>query len=181
MGAESSKTAGGREVATFAAGCFWCVEAVFERIDGVLSVTSGYTGGTMPKPTYKDVCGGDTGHAEAVQVEFDPAKVGYEKLLEVFFESHDPTQLNRQGADVGTQYRSAIFYHGEAQRKAAEACVKKLQASGDFDKPIVTVIEPAKEFHAAEKYHQDYYRNNGRNPYCSAVIRPKLKKLGLEK
>jgi peptide-methionine (S)-S-oxide reductase len=169
------------EEAIFGSGCFWCTEAVFERLEGVRSVTSGYTGGTAAKPTYKEVCSGQTGHAEAVRVEFDPERVSYGKLLEVFFASHDPTQLNRQGADVGTQYRSAVFYRGEAQKKAAQDYIAKLEKSGEFDGPIVTQVVEAGPFHAAEGYHQDFYRNNKDNPYCSAVIRPKLRKLGLEK
>jgi peptide-methionine (S)-S-oxide reductase len=185
VGTETGKADAGSgprtELATFGSGCFWCSEAVFEHIEGVLSVTAGYTGGKTAKPTYKEVCGGDTGHAEAVQIEYDPAKVTYEKLLEVFFASHDPTQMNRQGADVGTQYRSAVFYHGEAQKKAAQACIEKLKASGEYDDPIVTQLEAAGPFHKAENYHQDFYRNNKDYPYCSAVIRPKLRKLGFEK
>jgi peptide-methionine (S)-S-oxide reductase len=170
----------GAERATFAAGCFWCVEAVFQKVDGVASVKSGYIGGHVKNPTYQQVCGGNTGHAEAIQIEYDPNVARYEDLLDLFWRAHDPTQLNRQGADVGTQYRSAIFYHSEAQRVAAEASKKALAASGAYPGPIVTEISPATEFYTAEAYHQNYYRDNPRAPYCALVIRPKMKKLGLE-
>ena len=166
------------ETATFASGCFWCTEAVFEQMPGVLKVTSGYTGGHVAHPTYEQVCGGDTGHAEATQIEFDPTKTSFEKLLGTFWHAHDPTQLNRQGNDVGTQYRSAIFYHGAEQKKIAEESKKK--AAADFSDPIVTEIVPAGIFYPAEDYHQEYYRLHKRQPYCQYVIRPKLKKLGLE-
>jgi peptide-methionine (S)-S-oxide reductase len=166
------------EKATFGAGCFWCVEAVFERMDGVQSVVAGYAGGTKANPTYEDVCTGATGHAEAAQITYDPAKISYDRLLEVFWEAHDPTTLNRQGADVGTQYRSVIFYHDEKQKAAAEK--SKTAAQKDFDSPIVTQIEPLKEFYPAENYHQDYYKNHQNAPYCVIVIKPKLKKLKLE-
>lgn len=166
------------EMATFGAGCFWCVEAVFERLPGVQSVVAGYAGGTTKNPTYKEVSAGTTGHAEVAQIAFDPSVISYERLLGMFWKSHDPTTLNRQGADVGTQYRSAIFYHDEAQRKAAEMSLKEAQK--DFDDPIVTQIEPLKDFYVAENYHQDYYNNNPNAPYCTFVIRPKLKKLKLE-
>jgi peptide methionine sulfoxide reductase msrA/msrB len=171
------KAEGGPEVATFASGCFWCVEAVFENIEGVKDVVSGYTGGKTADPTYKEVCGGHTGHAEAVRIEFDPSVVSYDELLDQFFKSHDPTTPNRQGADVGSQYRSAIFYHSDEQKEAAE----KMKAQLDeevFEDPIVTEIAPAGKFYEAEDYHQDYFRRNSDAPYCSAVIRPKLKKLG---
>ncbi len=168
------------EKATFAGGCFWCIEAVFEQIPGVLKVTSGYTGGRVANPTYKQVCGGDTGHAEAVEIEFDPGKVTYEKLLDVFWSAHDPTTLNRQGADVGSQYRSAIFHHSDAQRKTAEASMRRLEESGRHSGPVVTTIEKAGIFYPAEDYHQDYYRANPRQGYCQAVIRPKLEKMGLK-
>ncbi len=165
------------ETATFAGGCFWCIEEVFRQIPGVVGVVSGYTGGTTTNPTYREVCSGRTGHAEAVQIRFDPALVSYERLLEVFWDAHDPTQLNRQGNDVGTQYRSAIFMHSEVQRAAAE---RSREAVGRrFDRPIVTVIEPAGPFYPAEAEHQEYYRRNRDQPYCRFVIRPKLKKLGL--
>lgn len=166
------------ETATFGAGCFWCVEAVFENIDGVKAVESGYMGGQVKDPTYREICTGTTGHAEVTRIYFDPGVVSYETLLDWLWRSHDPTTLNRQGADVGTQYRSAIFYHSEAQRAAAE--VSKAAAQKDFERPIVTEITPAQEFYEAEDYHQDYYRLNKSAPYCQMVIRPKLKKLDLE-
>lgn len=168
------------ETATFAAGCFWCIEEIFRQQPGVLKVVSGYTGGTVKNPTYSQVCSGKTGHAEAIQITFDPQKISYEKLLEVFWTAHDPTQLNRQGADVGTQYRSAIFTHSEAQGTAAQASKQAANSSGHFAKPIATEITPAAEFYPAEDYHQEYYRLNKRAPYCRMVIQPKLKKLGLE-
>jgi peptide-methionine (S)-S-oxide reductase len=166
------------EKATLGAGCFWCVEAVFERLEGVQSVVSGYSGGTKRNPTYEEVCRGTTGHAEVAQITFDPMKITYEQLLEMFWKSHDPTTLNRQGADVGGQYRSVIFYHDERQREAAERL--KLQAQNMFDGPIVTEVKPLKEFYPAENYHQDYYRNNPNAPYCRLVITPKLHKLKME-
>jgi peptide-methionine (S)-S-oxide reductase len=166
------------EKATFGAGCFWCVEAVFERLDGVISVTSGYAGGTTPNPTYEDVCTGRTGHAEVAQITFDPSKITFDQLLKVFWESHDPTSLNRQGTDIGTQYRSVIFYHNDEQKAAAEK--SRASAQKEFDNSIVTQIQPLKVFYAAENYHQDYYRNNQNAPYCTLVIRPKLKKLKLD-
>jgi peptide-methionine (S)-S-oxide reductase len=167
------------ETATFSGGCFWCIEAVLQQVKGVKSVVSGYTGGHAKSPTYEDVCSGRTGHAEAVQVEFDPAIVSYGDLLDVFWQAHDPTQMNRQGHDVGTQYRSAIFYHGEEQRKIAEASKQAFDASGQYPGKLVTSIEPAGEFYKAEPYHQNYYRENPNAPYCLLVIRPKLKKLGM--
>jgi len=166
------------EQATFGAGCFWCVEAVFERLDGVVSVVSGYAGGTKSNPTYEEVCTGNTGHAEVAQITFDPAKISYERLLRVFWESHDPTTLNRQGADAGTQYRSVVFYHDERQKLAAER--SKAEAQKEFEDPIVTAIEPLRQFYAAENYHQDYYNNHQNAPYCIFVIKPKLKKLKLQ-
>jgi peptide-methionine (S)-S-oxide reductase len=163
------------EVATFGAGCFWCVEAIFQQLQGVEKVVSGYSGGHVKKPTYKAVCEGTTGHAEVVQVYFDPSKISFDELLTVFWATHDPTTLNRQGADVGTQYRSVIFYHNEAQRQAAEA--SRLKAQADFVDPIVTEIRPFGEFYEAEDYHQDYYNlNGGKNPYCNNVISPKVAK-----
>lgn len=167
------------EKATFGAGCFWCVEAVFETQPGVISVESGYTGGSTKDPTYKEVCSGKTGHAEVVQVEFNPSEVSYEQLLDLFWKSHDPTQVNRQGADEGTQYRTAIFYHNERQKEAAEKSKAALEASGTYDQPIATQIERATEFYPAEDYHQDYYRNHPLAPY-SWHIRGKLRKLGKE-
>jgi peptide-methionine (S)-S-oxide reductase len=166
------------EKATFGAGCFWCVEAVFERLDGVESVVAGYAGGTTPDPTYEQVCTGTTGHAEVAQITFDPSKISYEKLLEVYWEAHDPTTLNKQGADVGTQYRSVIFYGDEKQKAAAEK--SKKDAQKNFDKPIVTEIQPLSHFYQAENYHQDYFRNHPNAPYCVFVIKPKLKKLNLK-
>jgi len=169
---ESVKT----EVATFGAGCFWCVEAVFLELDGVVSVESGYSGGTVPDPTYEQVCTGKTGHAEVCRIRYDPAKIGYEELLEVFWKTHDPTTPNRQGNDVGTQYRSVIFYHNQQQKALAEKYKRELDASGAFQDPIVTEIMPAAEFYKAEQYHQDYYRNNPQQGYCRVVIGPKLDK-----
>jgi len=167
--------AGDTQRATFGGGCFWCLEAVFERVDGVKSVTSGYAGGAMSDPDYKEVCEGDTGHAEAIQIEFDLAKLSYDQLLEVFWAAHDPTTLNRQGADAGTQYRSIILYDGDAQKAAAEK--SKAAAQKEFSGKIVTEIKPLTKFYPAEGYHQDYYRNNTYALYCMMVITPKLKKL----
>ncbi len=163
--------------ATFANGCFWCTEAVLEQLPGVLDVVSGYMGGQIDNPTYKQICNGDTGHAECVQVTFDPAKVSYQALLEWFFKSHDPTTLNRQGADEGTQYRSAIFTHDDTQAQQARAMAVKQQAN--WSDPIVTEITPAVRFWPAEDYHQDYFRKNPTQGYCRIVIAPKLHKLGL--
>lgn len=168
------------ETATFAGGCFWCIEEIFRQQPGVLKVVSGYTGGETKNPTYREVCTGDTGHAEAIRITFDPRKIAYADLLAVFWKAHDPTQLNRQGADVGTQYRSAIFTHSEAQAAAAQAGKAAENASGRHARPLVTEIVPTGTFYPAEDYHQEYYRNNRRAPYCRAVIQPKLKKLGLE-
>ena len=168
------------ETATFAGGCFWCIEEIFRQQPGVLKVVSGYTGGETKNPTYREVCTGDTGHAEAIQISFDPQRISFADLLAVFWKAHDPTQLNRQGADVGTQYRSAIFTHSEAQAAAAQAAKAAENESGRHARPIVTEIAPASEFYPAEDYHQEYYRNNRRAPYCRAVIQPKLKKLGLK-
>ena len=170
---ESSSVA----TATFGGGCFWCTEAVYAEIRGVKSVTSGYTGGRIPNPNYKQVCSGLTGHAEAVEIEYDPAVVPYEKLLEIFFATHDPTTLNRQGADVGTQYRSAIFYHDDTQEEIAKKVIAKLNESKVFSSPIVTTLEKAKFFYPAENYHQDYFANNGYQPYCQAVVAPKVAKV----
>ena len=169
----------GRETATLAGGCFWCLEAAFERLLGVEGVVSGYTGGRQPRPSYREVCAGETGHAEAVQVTFDPAVISYRELLEVFFSVHDPTTLNRQGADEGPQYRSVVFYADDSQKKTAEA--SKTAAQANFDKPIVTEITKATDFYPAENYHQNYYfQNKSKNGYCRVVIEPKLKKLKLE-
>jgi peptide-methionine (S)-S-oxide reductase len=168
-----------RELATFGGGCFWCTEAVLEQLDGVLDVTSGYAGGTVEAPTYEQVCSGTTGHAEVVQVTFDPSRISYETLLDWFFKSHDPTTLNRQGPDAGTQYRSVIFHHGQAQHQAALASIQKAQAR--FADQIVTEVSPAPRFWPAEEYHQDYFRRNPTQGYCRVMIAPKLKKLGLDK
>jgi peptide-methionine (S)-S-oxide reductase len=170
-----TKPASKTEFATFGGGCFWCTEAVFELLPGVKAVVSGYAGGKVPDPSYEAICTGTTGHAEVIQVEFDPAVVGYARLVEVFFEAHDPTTLNRQGADEGTQYRSVIFYHDEPQHVAAGRA--KLAAQAHHQDPIVTEIAPLTKFYAAEKYHQDYFKNNPNQGYCSFVIKPKMKKL----
>jgi peptide-methionine (S)-S-oxide reductase len=164
------------DTATFASGCFWCVEAVFQELKGVHSVTSGYTGGKIKNPTYREVCSGLTGHAEACRIIYDPAVISYDELLEAFWASHDPTTLNRQGADQGTQYRSAIFYHNEMQKKLAEEYKSRLNSEKAFDKPIITEISPAVTFYKAEEYHQNYFNENGDAPYCSYVIIPKLEK-----
>lgn len=164
------------EKATFGGGCFWCTEAIFARMKGVRSVVSGYSGGHVPSPTYKQVCTGTTGHAEVVQITFDPAQIAFSDLLDIFWKTHDPTTLNRQGPDVGTQYRSAIFYHNDEQRKEAERQKRALEESKSFRTPIVTEIVPFREFYPAEDYHQDYFAVNGRQPYCSVVIRPKVEK-----
>jgi peptide-methionine (S)-S-oxide reductase len=163
------------QTATFGGGCFWCGEAVFQRIPGVKSVVSGYAGGTKENPTYEEVCHGNTGHAEVIQIKFDPKVISYDKLLEVFWEAHDPTTLNRQGHDTGTQYRSIILYSDDEQKKAAEA--SKAAAQKNFKDPIVTQIVPLKKFYAAEDYHQNYYNQHGSQGYCSFIIRPKLQKL----
>jgi peptide-methionine (S)-S-oxide reductase len=170
---DSSRTT---EVATLGGGCFWCLEAVYEELRGVEKVESGYSGGTVPDPTYRQVCTGTTGHAEVVQVTFDPEVVSFEEILEVFFTIHDPTTLNRQGADVGTQYRSAIFYHDEEQRRVAEEVIAELEARHLWDNPIVTEVTPFDAFYRAEDYHQEYYRNNPEQPYCQVVIAPKVAK-----
>jgi peptide-methionine (S)-S-oxide reductase len=179
MPATAPKIPAGAETIILGAGCFWCTEAIFQQIPGVLSVMPGYTGGTTKNPTYEQVCTGNTGHAEVARIIFDPQKTSLEKILKVFWHAHDPTSLNRQGADSGTQYRSAIYYNSDAQKEIAEK--SKAEAAGEFSKPIVTEITKAGEFYEAENYHQDYYRlNKNKNPYCRAVIAPKLKKLGLK-
>ncbi|MCW1148202.1 peptide-methionine (S)-S-oxide reductase MsrA [Flavobacterium lacisediminis] len=165
------------EVATFAGGCFWCTEAVFLEIKGVEKVVSGYIGGKTINPTYKDICTGETGHAEAIQITFNPNEVAYEDLLEVFFATHDPTTLNRQGADVGTQYRSEIFYHSESQKTKAENYIQLLAKEKLYDKKIVTKVSSASVFYNAEEYHQNYYNQNSSQGYCQMVIAPKLEKL----
>lgn len=163
-------------LATFGNGCFWCTEAIFQRLKGVSKVVSGYAGGKVKKPTYKEVCSGLTGHAEVIQITYDPKVVTYPELLEVFWQTHDPTTLNRQGNDVGTQYRSVVFYHTPEQKQFAETYKKKLNESGAFDKPIVTEISPISEYYPAEDYHQNYFNLNGDAPYCSFVIQPKIDK-----
>ena len=165
------------EQATFGAGCFWCVEAVFEQLDGVVDVRAGYTGGNTENPRYEDICRGKTGHAEVIQIDYDSSLISFEKLLDIFWKSHDPTTLNRQGADVGTQYRSAIFYHSEKQKETADTSRKKADKSDLYTDPIVTEIAPLIKFHIAENYHQDYFRINKNAPYCQLVIKPKLDKL----
>lgn len=172
MAGPSPKT----EKATFAAGCFWCVEAQFLQLDGVKKVVSGYTGGTVANPTYKEVCTGNTGHAEAISVEYDPSVITYDELLEAFFIAHDPTQLNRQGNDVGTQYRSAIFYHSAEQKQKAEYYIKRLEEEHVYPKKIVTEVAPLEKFYVAEDYHQNYYNLNKSQGYCQFVITPKLEK-----
>lgn len=164
------------DTVTLGAGCFWCVETIFEQLKGVISVQSGYSGGTTVNPTYKEVCTGETGHAEVCQITFDPQIISFEDILEVFWNVHDPTTLNRQGADVGTQYRSVIFYHTDDQRKIAEISRKKWNESGAFKQPIVTEIQPFVKFFKAEDYHQDYFNNNPNVPYCNFVISPKVEK-----
>lgn len=165
-----------REVATLGGGCFWCTEAVFDELKGVESVESGYSGGTVANPSYQLVCTGTTGHAEVVQITFDPNVISFKEILQVFFTVHDPTTLNRQGADVGTQYRSVIFYHNEEQKQAAEEVIAEVQAEKIWDGKIVTEIVPAKPFYKAEDYHQEYFSNNPSQPYCRVVIAPKVKK-----
>ena len=163
--------------ATFGMGCFWCTEALFQRINGVISVKSGYEGGNTPNPTYEEVSTGETNHAEVLEINFDPAKITFEELLEVFWKSHDATTLNRQGADVGTQYRSVIFYHSDEQKEIAERYKNILNITKTFENPVITEITKAETFYVAENYHQDYYIKNGEQPYCRLVILPKMEKL----
>ncbi len=165
-----------KEVAVFGGGCFWCTEAVFEQVKGVISVKSGFAGGTVPNPTYPQVCTGRTGHAEVARIEFDPTQISYRDLLEVFFATHDPTTLNRQGHDVGTEYRSIILYASDEQKRSAEGCIAELTEAHAFDDPIVTEVKPLTAFYPAEEYHDQYYRNNTFAPYCQFVITPKLAK-----
>ncbi|MDF7811413.1 peptide-methionine (S)-S-oxide reductase MsrA [Hymenobacter sp. YC55] len=165
------------ELATFGAGCFWCVEAVFQDLQGVQKVVSGYSNGRIASPTYREVCSGLTGHAEVIQITYDPKVISYAELLEVFWKTHDPTTLNRQGNDTGTQYRSGVYYHNDEQRRLAEEYKQKLNDAQAFDKPIVTEIEPLKSFYPAENYHQNYYKQNGHEPYCQFVVRPKVQKV----
>jgi peptide-methionine (S)-S-oxide reductase len=176
MARESRSIQSNREVATLAGGCFWCLEAVYEKVQGVESVESGYTGGTVEHPTYEAVCGGQTGHAEAVRVTFDPHAISYRELLEIFFAVHDPTTLNRQGNDVGTQYRSAIFYHSPAQRQTAEELIKTLTEEQLYENPIVTEVVPAMPWYEAEAYHQEYFVRNPLQGYCQFVVGPKVAK-----
>lgn len=165
-----------KEIATLAGGCFWCLEAVYEQLVGVEKVVSGYAGGTVPNPSYQQVCTGSTGHAEVVQITFDPEVLSFRDLLGVFFTVHDPTTLNRQGADVGSQYRSAIFYHSDEQKADAEEMIRELEAARVWDDPIVTEVAPLVDFYPAEAYHQGYYRNNPNQGYCQVVIAPKVAK-----
>jgi len=177
MSEDSNIPAGKKtDTATFGTGCFWCTEALFQELKGVLKATSGYTGGNVANPSYEEVCTGTTGHAEALQIIYDPAVITYDELLEVFWEAHDPTSLNRQGNDVGTQYRSAIFYHNAEQKEKAEHYKAELNKSGAYDKPIVTEITGFTKFYPAEDYHQNYYNTHGSQPYCYLVIRPKVEK-----
>lgn len=166
----------GKDTVTLGAGCFWCIEAIFQQLKGVETVASGYSGGQRENPSYDQVCSGATGHAEVIQVTYDPAVISFVELLEVFWGVHDPTTLNRQGADIGTQYRSVVFYHNPEQQKLAEAYKEKLNRSGAFPNPVVTEISPMKTFYKAENYHQNYFNENGNQPYCSIVIRPKMEK-----
>lgn len=165
------------ELATLAGGCFWCLEAVFERVEGVLEVRSGYAGGAVPDPSYRQVCSGTTGHAEAVQLRFDPDVISFREILEIFFAIHDPTTRDRQGADVGSQYRSAVFFHDEAQRDVTRAVIEDLESAGTWPEPVVTEIVPLDAFWVAEEYHQEYYRRNPDQPYCRVVVAPKVAKL----
>ncbi len=174
--ATTQPTTSSMEIATFAGGCFWCTEAVFQQLDGVEKVISGYAGGTVKNPAYREVVTGRTGHAEVVQITYDPAKISFEELLEVHFATHDPTTLNRQGNDVGTQYRSSIFYHNDQQKAAAEQFIAQLTANKAFADPIVTQLEPLDVFYEAENYHQDYFELNKTQPYCTFVVKPKVDK-----
>lgn len=168
------------EIATLAGGCFWCTEAIFKRLKGVVTIKPGYGGGDVENPSYEQVSTGETGHAEAIQIEFDPAQIGFDKILDIFWHTHNPTTLNQQGNDIGTQYRSAIFYHDEKQKEIALKSKEELEKEGIYKDPIVTEIVPFKNFYEAESYHKDYYDKNNDKPYCTFVINPKIKKL-LEK
>ena len=172
-----SKQPGSLETATLGGGCFWCIEAVFDELEGVKSVESGYAGGTVPNPSYQQVCSGRTGHAEVVQIAFDPQEISFRDILEVFFAFHDPTTLNRQGADAGTQYRSVVFYHSPQQQAAAQQVIQELEAAKVWPGRIVTQLESFDKFYVAEDYHQEYFRLNGQQPYCQVVIAPKMAKL----
>jgi len=165
-----------KEIATLAGGCFWCLEAIFKEVRGIEKVVSGYSGGTTVNPSYDAVCSGATGHAESVQLTYDPKQISFKEILAIFFAVHDPTTLNRQGADVGTQYRSAIFYHNEKQKTEAQEAIKQLNASKTWGAPVVTQVAPFKDFYPAEEYHREYFARNQENPYCSVVIAPKLDK-----
>lgn len=176
-GKENMSETENTKLATFGGGCFWCIEAVFQRLDGVVSVKSGYSGGMVKDPTYEQICTGKTGHAEVCQVRFDPEQIAFDELLEVFFNTHDPTTKDRQGNDVGTQYRSVVFYHDDKQKQQTEQFIKKLNASGAFKDPIVTEVSPLGEFYSAEKYHQNYFNLNPNQGYCRFVIQPKVEKL----
>ena len=167
---------GGMDTVTLGNGCFWCTEAIFQQVEGVHSVESGYSGGEIKNPTYKEICTGTTGHAECLNIIYDPKKISYDELLEIFWQTHDPTTLNRQGNDVGTQYRSVIFYRTAEQKEKAEKYIQALNKSGAFNNPIVTTLEPFSIFYKAEDYHQNYYNENGNAPYCQFVVRPKLEK-----
>lgn len=174
MNKQTSNT--GRETATLGGGCFWCLEAVYDLVEGVTDVVSGYAGGDVPNPSYEQVCTGRTGHAEVVQVTFDPSRISYREILDIFFSIHDPTTLNRQGADVGTQYRSAIFYHSDEQKRVAEETIAALGQSREYRDPIVTQVQPLDAYYEAEDYHQEYFAQHGGQPYCRAVISPKVAK-----
>jgi peptide-methionine (S)-S-oxide reductase len=178
QGAAEASSSGGSHIdtATFGAGCFWCVEAIFQRLDGVLKVESGYSGGSVKNPSYKEVCNGTTGHAEVIRLTYDRSKVSYDELLEVFWKTHDPTTPNRQGNDVGTQYRSVVFYHNEEQRRTAEEYKKKINDEKAYPKPVITEISPLINYYPAENYHQNYYNQNGSQGYCQYVIQPKIEK-----
>ncbi len=176
MGSQNSYATERLDSATFASGCFWCTEAIFQEVEGVSNVESGYTGGHVKNPSYREVCNETTGHAEAIRITYDPEMISYAELLEIFFMMHDPTTLNRQGADVGTQYRSAIFYHHPEQKEEAERIIEALNAEGIWDDPIITEVSPAKVFYKAEDYHQDYFNNNRTAAYCNFVIVPKIEK-----
>ena len=176
-GQSQNDPASGNEVATLGGGCFWCLEAIFSEIEGIEKVVSGYSGGTVINPSYEEVCTGSTGHAEVVQLTFDPQEISFEQILQIFFAIHDPTTPNRQGADVGSQYRSAIFYHNEEQRNIAEQVIRELDSANVWDNPIVTEVTPFQGFYPAEDYHQKYYNRNPEQPYCQVVIAPKLAKL----
>lgn len=172
----TGETGAGREVATLGGGCFWCLEAVYNEVKGVEAVESGYMGGSKANPTYEEVCSGGTGHAEVVQVTFDPKVISFREILEIFFVIHDPTTLNRQGNDIGSQYRSAIFHHSPAQKSAAAQVIANLGSGGIYDDPIVTELAAVSTFHVAERYHQEYFQNNPNQPYCAFVVKPKVAK-----